>query len=148
MTKEECRIYMKNYLAANKVRRNEARRLYRNAKKTGTYVFTRKCDHPSYDLWQRAKKRAKKFGRDFNLNLDDIIIPEYCPILGIRLESCSGYPKNCSPSLDRINNSKGYIRGNVGVISHLANKMKREMSPEIILAMAEWVKQGLKSDDT
>ena len=37
---------------------------------------------------------------------------------------------NNSPSLDRINPKLGYIKGNVTMMSHLANIMKSNATPE------------------
>ena len=44
-----------------------------------------------------------------------------------------------SPALDRIDNTKGYIRGNVWVISHRANQMKVDANIEELKLFAEWV---------
>ena len=44
-----------------------------------------------------------------------------------------------SPSLDRIDPNKGYVKGNVQVISRLANIMKSNASPEELRAFANWV---------
>lgn len=77
-------------------------------------------------MFFRAKSRAKKAGISFNICKDDVLIPEKCPILDIPLikfEGKSGGKKN-SPSLDRINPNLGYIKGNIMVISFLANQMK------------------------
>ena len=75
-------------------------------------------------LWRRAKQRAKKYNLDFNIELSDIIIPKICPILEIPLEWGKKGKYEYSPSLDRIDNNKGYIKGNIMVISKRANTMK------------------------
>jgi hypothetical protein len=49
-----------------------------------------------------------------------------CPILGIPIIKQKGRFKANSPSLDRVNNKKGYVKGNVQVISWQANMLKGE----------------------
>ena len=51
-----------------------------------------------------------------------------CPIMGT--EFIRGEPRNNSPSLDRIDNDKGYVLGNIQIISNLANKMKHNATKE------------------
>jgi len=101
-----------------------------------------KATHPSRKMFFRARSRAKERGHIFDIEYTDIHIPEYCPILGIKLECHSGSSggKNNSPALGRIDNSKGYIKGNIMVISHLANVMKSSANPEQLIAFANWVK--------
>lgn len=89
-------------------------------------------------LWYPAKKRAKLKGIEFNIDITDIVIPEFCPILGIRLERGKGTVSPSSPTLDRIVQSKGYVKGNVHVVSYRANSMKNDASPEEILKFANW----------
>lgn len=85
-------------------------------------------------MLKAAKYRAKKEGLPFNLTIDDIVIPEICPILGIKLnlkfpskgggirgDNIKNYD---SPSLDKIIPSLGYVKGNVWVISYRANTIK------------------------
>lgn len=84
--------------------------------------------HRARVLWQQAKVRAKKFNVEFNIDIDDIIIPEYCPLLHVKLEHGTNKVKANSPSIDRIDNSKGYIKGNVAVICYRANTMKNNAS--------------------
>jgi len=100
-----------------------------------------KCTDPRSKMLGRAKSRAKSRKLSFNLTIDDIIIPEYCPILNIKLcchKGNSGGKKD-SPALDRINNQFGYIKSNVRVISHLANMMKSHASEEEMILFAKWI---------
>lgn len=92
-------------------------------------------------MFRRAKSRAKERGHEFDLEKSDIVIPEFCPILGIKMEHHKGRSggKHNSPALDRIDNNKGYIKGNVIVISHLANMMKSSANEEQLLSFANWV---------
>lgn len=71
-----------------------------------------------------AKRRASLKGIDFDISEDDIVIPERCPILEVPLVIGTKGNYEYSPSLDRIDNGKGYIKGNIQVISKKANSMK------------------------
>jgi len=94
-------------------------------------------DATSRLLWA-ARSRAKRKGLDFNLTKEDIVIPVLCPYLGIELVSSvpRGQRRDQCISLDRKDNSKGYIIGNVEVISQLANTMKNSASPYLLLCFA------------
>lgn len=81
-------------------------------------------------LWSRARKRAEKFGYPFNITEEDIIIPEVCPILEVPFEFGSRGNYEYTPSLDRIVNSLGYVKGNIQVITKKANSMKNSATPE------------------
>jgi len=77
-----------------------------------------------YLLWLSASRRAKRDGTTFTITPDDIHIPEFCPLLGVRLERGIGIHTSSSPSLDRRVNSRGYVKGNIWVISYRANSWK------------------------
>ena len=71
--------------------------------------------------------------------------PKVCPILGLELDwGMNGRQLN-SPSLDRIDSTKGYIRGNVMMISDLANKMKQNATPEQLKQFSRYHLFGDKS---
>lgn len=73
-----------------------------------------------------ARKRAKEKKLDFNIELSDITIPEICPLLNIPIFVCDITLGPNSPSLDRIDNTKGYIKGNIIVVSFRANSLKKD----------------------
>lgn len=86
--------------------------------------------HPENRLYSSAKCRAKQSGIYFSITPEDIVIPELCPILGLRLERGRGKLHDASPSIDRINTKIGYVPGNVMVISHKANRVKSDLTLE------------------
>lgn len=100
-------------------------------------------------MFSRAKSRAKERNLEFDIELNDIVIPKLCPILGIELKEKRGKSggNNNSPALDRIDNSKGYIKGNVQVISHLANMMKTCASNSELLSFAKWVMSNVTDEN-
>lgn len=85
-----------------------------------------KC--PENQLFHSAKSRAKRYGLEFNITKDDIVVPDVCPLLGIRLKINYGTVGPDSPTVDRIIPTKGYVRGNVMVISSRANSIKQNAS--------------------
>ena len=105
-------------------------------------MYKEKC--PARVLLNSAKRRARDKKYKFNIEVSDINIPTMCPILDIPIlrvytEGKKAGPTPNSPSLDRIDNTKGYVKGNVQVISHLANTMKASASPEELVKFARWI---------
>lgn len=91
-------------------------------------------------MWLRAKIRAQRDGAPFSITPEDIVIPKRCPVLGMKLKAgARSGGDDCSPSLDRIVSSRGYVPGNVQVISHLANSMKQHATRAQLVRFAEWV---------
>ena len=88
-------------------------------------------------LFRSAKKRALKKGLEFNIELKDIRIPEKCPILKVPLVCSTRY----SPSIDRVFPDKGYVKGNIAVISTLANSMKANATLKELLIFAKNIKK-------
>ena len=93
-----------------------------------------------YKMLARAKSRSKKNNLPFNIELDDIVIPEKCPLLGIRIESTEVRNSPNNPSLDKIIPEKGYIKDNVWVISNRANTLKNDASLQELELLVENLK--------
>lgn len=98
-------------------------------------------------MWKRAQNRALKAGRLFDIEVTDIVIPEYCPLLGVKicLTNTVAGGLNDSPSLDRVDTTKGYIKGNIWVISNKANTMKNDASPEMLVKFCRHMLAKLES---
>lgn len=91
-----------------------------------------------------AKYRAKRDGCPFSITLDDIVIPQFCPILGHPLEkSTEGRAKLTSPSLDKVIPALGYVPGNVRVISVEANRLKDANTVETLTALLAYCRGEL-----
>lgn len=94
-------------------------------------------------IWLSATKtRAKKKGLEFNLSLDDLIIPTHCPVLGIKLENKLGMKQDSSPSIDRFDSSKGYTKDNINIISCRANLIKVHGTAEEHYLVYKWMKNN------
>lgn len=67
------------------------------------------------------------------------IAPTKCPVFGKAFVARGAGFSNWSPSIDKIDPKRGYVRGNIQVISMLANCMKRNATPKELRTFAEWV---------
>lgn len=94
-------------------------------------------------LINNARYRATQRGLDFDLTVEDIVIPDKCPYLDLHFSEMFGKNKEIRgdflPTLDRIDNTKGYVKGNVEVISRLANTMKNKATKEQLICFATHV---------
>lgn len=107
----------------------QARWNAKNKEKLRQYQREWEIRNPSKYLWHAAKARAAKRGLAFTITPNDLPIPEFCPVFGIRLVLSSRRDKNrCArydaPSVDRKDPTLGYVPGNVRVISWRANDLK------------------------
>jgi hypothetical protein len=99
--------------------------------------------HPERYMLSGSKHRAKLAGITFSIKEEDIIIPEFCPVLGIKLERGVKL-QDASPSLDRFKPELGYVPGNVHVISLRANRIKSNATLEelrLVTRYVEFVKE-------
>jgi len=118
--------------------------------KFGVYPACKSCRHPrskklyasrtiEQKLLDGAKQRAVKYGRDCDLEIEDIKIGECCPVLG---EKFGASNTDMAPTLDRVNNDFGYVKGNVVVISKKANRLKSNASIEDVRKVLQYMKTG------
>ena len=89
-------------------------------------------------MLRNSQVRAKSKNIDFALKESDIHIPKICPVLGIPLYRCERENWNNSPSIDRIDNTKGYIKDNVIVVSRRANSLKKDATIEELQKLAKF----------
>lgn len=91
---------------------------------------------------KNARIRAEKVDVPFNLTTSYVasIIPDTCPVFGTPFVLV-GNGSVCaeSASLDRLIPAKGYVQGNVVVISHRANTIKNNATAEEVSRVAEWM---------
>ncbi len=120
----------------NKIKKRERNRkaYLKDKQRWANKSYQWRQNHPEYMLIKAAEARAKRDGIDFTLTRDNCpIIPDMCPICNIPLftrKDRKKGPCSNSPTLDRINSSKGYTPENVRIISHRANRLKSDMSIE------------------
>lgn len=99
-----------------------------------------------------AKGNASKKGIPFTITEADIAIPTICPILGIPLFFSEKRQDN-TPSIDRIDNSKGYIPNNVIVVSWRANFLKKDATIQELQQLSTFynniqIEEDIKNDTT
>jgi hypothetical protein len=145
--------YMKEYYKNNKekwkidseekrLRKIETQKRYAENHKES--VKKRRIDWTNanfeWEIWSQAKRRAARNSIEFNLEKSDIIIPTHCPYLGWEITTGWGNGRvMTNASIDRIDNSKGYIKGNIQILSRQANEMKRDISIDDLIKFAQGV---------
>lgn len=93
-----------------------------------------------------ARGRARERGMEFDLTLADLEWTGFCPVFGIPLVPGKGKASFASPSLDRIDNTKGYVKGNVIIVCLRVNTIKSSATPEELSKVAEFYTALKKSD--
>ncbi len=95
-------------------------------------------------LLRQARRRAKEFGVECSIRVRDIPDPPtHCPITGLQLRKNTGSWSHDSYSLDRRDPSKGYVPGNVAIISFKANNLKSNLTLEQVENLLKYMKGEL-----
>ena len=102
-----------------------------------------------YTILASARNRAKRKHLAFDLTLEDIVIPQKCPMLGLNIlqqwESHRNHTKEDGyPTIDRIDSTKGYTKDNIQIISWRANNLKSNASLQEMVELGVWAKQQLE----
>jgi hypothetical protein len=93
---------------------------------------------PALHMLNNSKQRAKSLGREHTLTIDDIMIPDYCPILNIKLEVGDRKNHDNAPSIDRINNDGGYTKDNIMIMSTRANLLKKNATIDELIMIGNF----------
>jgi hypothetical protein len=127
--------------------KNRAKVILRTAayQRTAKYkAWARKHNHDPATWARRACYQAKYKARELNVAFDmrpeDLQLPTVCPftLLPFDFGPKNGKAGPQSPSVDRIKPDRGYVRGNVRVISLQANAAKSNITdPAIFDRLAE-----------
>lgn len=145
------RIRMKEYNVANKEAISEQRKEHYQENKDSILAAVRGYQESHRDSMLYIRKRilinvrhrAKKLGIPFNLTLDDIVIPDKCPVFGTPFDFGvkGGKPSPHSPSMDKILPKGGYLKGNTQIISHRANALKGDATLEDLRKLVEFMEK-------
>jgi hypothetical protein len=120
----ESKIRKDTYLATRKYRLEKAQ--------------NRREKNPVQKILKQAKATADSKNLEFNLTEEDIVLPETCKYLGSVLTNVQGQGVVWENySIDRIDSSKGYVKGNVEIISRKANSMKNMATKDELITFAK-----------
>jgi hypothetical protein len=90
-------------------------------------------------LFSYKKRNAQAAGKKWGLLPGDIVWPKRCPLLGVKIDYFSPKQSDRSPSFDQIRPGKGYIKGNVQIVSLRANRIKSDATPEELQKIAKYM---------
>jgi hypothetical protein len=94
-----------------------------------------------------ARKRAKNGNYMFDITIEDLMpFPLVCEVLGIKLDYNvygNSRPDNTA-SLDKVIPDLGYIKGNVRIISHRANRLKSDLDFDTIERIKDYMIRNSK----
>lgn len=142
-----CKECITEYRNRNKEKNRlyqEIRRLENNQKVCEIRRNSWRNLDPRKKLYQQSKSRALRKNIEFSISINDIIIPDKCPLLNVPFIIGTKNNYEYTHSLDRIDNSKGYIPGNIWVISKKANSMKNSANKEELLYFAQQILNTFK----
>lgn len=128
-------------------RERAARKLFRQRHPDKAKASRRKHKPLKAGLCHRARRRARKCGMAATISAADIYWPTHCSVLGIELDYSPRGQRHAhnpaNPTLDRWDNTKGYVPGNVFVISMRANTLKNNATWQELEKVMRYARDGL-----
>ncbi len=129
-------------------RERAARKLFRERHPEKTRASRKKYEktRPGFTKKRQlmlARRRARIKGLEATIRVADVNWPTHCPVLGIKLDYSRSpdRSRDAIPSLDRWDNSKGYVPGNVFVISYRANTLKNNANIEELESILRYLRE-------
>ena len=98
-------------------------------------------ERPFYRKAIRKKTECKSLGIDYDLSEDYLksIWTGICPILSVPIDIKASKQDTYSPHLDRVDPTKGYVKGNVQWLSGRANRLKNNITIYELERLYKWL---------
>ncbi|MGA0070404.1 MAG: hypothetical protein ACO3HP_03775 [Candidatus Nanopelagicaceae bacterium] len=132
------------FQSACKICRSQHEHKYSNSGRRVELQRANSMHHQLRAMLNNARRRAKEKGLPFDLDMEYLrsIAPTLCPYSQVPLRwelqtgiGTHGKPFPNSPSLDKLIPSRGYVRGNVAIVSHRANSIKRDATEQELIEL-------------
>ena len=125
--------------------RTQRRELLRNNYKQKWGHYPEEASVREQDAYQAfrekfRRKKASNYKHEWTIEFGDLTFPTHCPVLGIQLDYFTHERQENSVSFDRIDPTKGYIKGNVVVMSWRANRIKNDGTAEEHQKIADFMR--------
>ncbi len=108
--------------------------------KNADYLKSQRVKHPKRHVIYRLRGNAKVRGIECDITEADLPeIPEYCPVFPwIKLVYGVGSGRSGgSLAVDRIDSTRGYVKGNIRFISDRANTLKSDATDQELIMLGK-----------
>lgn len=147
MTKAKRKLYDKKWRKKNKIHLFNYKKQWKRDQGAGYEMrlyYRVKKNNPEKYIFRNVRQTACNKRIPFNIEVSDIFIPKRCPLLGIKLQIADGRVSPNSPSVDRLDSRKGYVKGNIWVISTRANVIKNDATVRELELLVKNLKKRMK----
>jgi len=133
------KYYQENKERIQATRKERASRTHAARKAEG---IKHRENNQALSIWKSARNNACSKKQVFDILVEDVVIPTVCPYLGVPITNIQGHGRIwTNASLDRIDSTKGYVKGNIQVISIMANCMKQHATVEQLLEFSKGIQK-------